>query len=158
MRSPTSTRPIKSCLGDTEVDPGNFAELKALKSKYPKLKTLISVGGWTWSGRFSDMAATAARRAGFADSVVAFLRKYGLDGVDLDWEYPVGGGMASNSVRAADKTNFTLLLKLLREKLNAAGKTDGKKYLLTIAGGAGTDYVGHVQLSALSPNTSTSPS
>lgn len=139
----------KIMLGDSEVDPKNLAELKAMKKRNAKLKTLISVGGWTWSGRFSDMAATAARRSGFADSVVSFLRKYGLDGVDLDWEYPVSGGLASNSARAADKTNFTLLLKTIREKLTAAGKADNKKYLLTIAGGAGQEYVKNVQLSTI---------
>ena len=139
----------KIVLGDPDVDPGNLAELKAAKKRNGSLKTLISVGGWTWSGKFSDMAATTARRGVFADSVVSFLRKYGLDGVDLDWEYPVGGGLSTNSVRAADKTNFTVLLKLLREKLDAAGKTDGKRYLLSIAGGADTNYVKNVQLSAI---------
>jgi chitinase len=138
-------------IGDPEVDYANLKELAALKSKYPKLKTLISVGGWTWSGKFSDMASTAARRAAFADSAVAFMKKYGLDGVDLDWEYPVGGGMAGNSARAADKTNFSLLLQTLRQKLDAQGKKDGKKYLLTIAGGADTSYVNNVQLKTIAP-------
>ncbi len=136
-------------LGDSSVDPSNLAELKAAKKRNSKLKNLISVGGWTWSGRFSDMAATAARRATFADSVVGFLRKYGLDGVDLDWEYPVSGGLSTNSTRAADKTNFTALLKVLRERLDTAGRTDGKRYLLTIAGGAGREYVQNVQLSTI---------
>ncbi len=136
-------------LGDSEVDPGNLAELKAAKKRNTKLKNLISVGGWTWSGRFSDMAANSARRNTFAASVVSFLRKYGLDGVDLDWEYPVSGGLSTNSARAADKTNFTALLKVLREKLDAAGKTDGKRYLLTVAGGAGKDYTQNVQLSTI---------
>ena len=136
-------------LGDSQVDPDNLAELKAMKKRNSKLKTLISVGGWTWADKFSDMAATATRRDGFADSVVQFLRKYGLDGVDLDWEYPVSGGLKTNSARAADKTNFTLLLKTLRGKLDAAGRADGKRYLLTIAGGAGKDYVGNVQLSTI---------
>jgi chitinase len=139
----------KITMGDTDVDPGNLKELQALKKNYPALKTIISVGGWEWSGRFSDMASTASRRTAFANSVAAFLKKYGLDGVDLDWEYPVGGGLAANSVRAADKTNFTLLLKALRTKLNAQGKADGKHYLLTIAGGADTNYVGHVQLKSI---------
>jgi chitinase len=128
---------FKIAIGDSQVDPGNLAELKALKKKYPKLKTLISVGGWTWSDKFSDMASTSARRAAFADSVAAFLKKYGLDGVDLDWEYPVGGGESGNSARPADKTNFTLLLQALRSRLDAQGSADGKKYLLTIAGGTG---------------------
>lgn len=136
-------------VGDPDVDPGNFSELRALKSKYPNLKTLISVGGWEWSGRFSDMASTSARRAAFADSAAAFLKKYGLDGVDIDWEYPVGGGKAGNSARAADKTNFTLLLQALRQRLDAQGRQDGKRYELTIAGGADTGYADNVQLSAI---------
>lgn len=139
----------KIALGDPDVDPGNLAELKALKTKYPKLKTLISVGGWDWSDKFSDMASASSRRTAFANSVAAFLKKYGLDGVDLDWEYPVGGGQAGNSARAADKTNFTLLLKALRTKLNAQGKADGKAYLLTIAGGADKSYISHVQMSSI---------
>jgi chitinase len=138
-------------IGDSYIDPTNFNELNTLKKKYPALKTLISVGGWEWSGRFSDMAATASGRQIFADSVAAFLKKYGFDGVDLDWEYPVGGGLSSNSVRAADKTNFTLLIQLLRSTLDEQGAADGKRYLITIAGGADDSYVGHVQLSSIAP-------
>jgi chitinase len=56
----------KIALGDPEVDEKNFAELRALKKKYPSLKTLISIGGWEWSGRFSNVASTASRREAFA--------------------------------------------------------------------------------------------
>ncbi len=139
----------KIAIGDPEVDTTNFAELRTLKKNYPNVRTLISVGGWEWSGNFSNMASTAARRETFATSAVAFAVKYGFDGIDLDWEYPVSGGKSSNSARAADKTNFTALLKLLREKLNAQGKTDGKKYLLTIAGGATTSYTKNVQMKSV---------
>jgi chitinase len=139
----------KIALGDPSVDEKNFADLRALKQKYPGLKTLISVGGWEWSGRFSNMASTAVRRETFAGSVVDFLVKYGFDGVDIDWEFPVSGGKADNAYRAADKGNFTLLLKLLREKLDAQGAKDGKKYLVTIAGGSSKDYVGNVQLKSI---------
>lgn len=139
----------KIAIGDSQVDTKNFAELRDLKKKYPNLRTLISVGGWEWSGRFSNMASTAARRETFAASAVAFVAKHGFDGIDLDWEYPVSGGKSSNSYRSADKTNFTSLLKLLREKLIAQGKTDGKTYLLTIAGGASSSYPGNVQMKSI---------
>ncbi|MFC7440574.1 glycosyl hydrolase family 18 protein [Laceyella putida] len=123
---------------------GNFNQLQKLKAAYPHLKTLISVGGWTWSGGFSDAALTDASRTKFADSAVRFVRQYGFDGVDLDWEYPVGGGL--NPGRPEDKQNFTLLLQKMREKLNAAGQQDGKKYLLTIASGASPNYVQNTEL------------
>jgi chitinase len=92
---------------------GNFNQLQKLKQKYPHLKTLISVGGWTWSGNFSDAAMTEASRTKFANSALKFVREYGFDGVDIDWEYPVGGGLTPG--KPEDKQNFTLLMKKLRE-------------------------------------------
>lgn len=138
----------KSFTGDTWDKPikGNIGQLIKLKQGNPSLKTIISVGGWSWSNRFSEVAASAATRETFADSAVNFLRKYNFDGVDLDWEYPVGGGLAGNNSKAADKQNYTLLLQKIREKLNAAGKADGKTYLLTIASGAGPTFAQNTEL------------
>ncbi|MDR6227186.1 glycosyl hydrolase family 18 protein [Desmospora profundinema] len=123
---------------------GNFNQLNKLKQRHPHLKTLISVGGWTWSGNFSDAALTDASRTKFANSAVRFVREWGFDGVDLDWEYPVSGGLHPG--RPEDKRNFTLLLQKVREKLNEAGRADGKQYLLTIASGAGPNYVQNTEL------------
>lgn len=138
----------KAYPGDTWDQPlrGNINQLNKLKLANPQLKTIISVGGWTWSNRFSDVAATAANRLVFAKSAVSFLRHYGFDGVDLDWEYPVGGGLAGNSVRPEDKRNYTLLLQDIRKELDAAELTDGKEYLLTIASGASPSYVTNTEL------------
>jgi GH18 family chitinase len=110
-----------------------------LKRQHPHLKTLISVGGWTLSGRFSDVALTASSRAVFAQSCVEFLRTYGFDGIDIDWEYPVAGGLESNTYRPEDRQNFTLLMRDVRAALQAAGTADGREYLLTIAAPAGYD-------------------
>ncbi|MDF2987315.1 MAG: glycoside hydrolase family 18 [Eubacterium sp.] len=140
---------LKIHLGFPEVDPANFEKLNELKRKNPKLKTLISVGGWTWSGKFSDAALTEKSRSGFADSCVAFILKYGFDGIDLDWEYPVGKGLSTNKERPEDKQNFTLLLKAIRDRLNQQSRVDGKEYLLTIAGGPGQWYVDNTQLDIL---------
>ncbi len=129
---------------------GNFGELKRLKAKYPHLKTIISVGGWTWSNRFSDMAADEKTRKVFAESTVAFLRAYGFDGVDLDWEYPGVETIPGGSYRPEDKQNFTLLLQDVRNALNKAGAEDGKQYLLTIASGASQRYADHTELKKIS--------
>lgn len=116
---------------------GNFNQLKLLKEANPGLQTLFSVGGWSWSEKFSDVALTEASRAKFAASCVAFMKQYGFDGIDLDWEYPVSGGEADNITRPEDKENFTLLLAETRAQLDAAGEADGRHYLLTIAVPAG---------------------
>ncbi|MFZ5974799.1 MAG: glycosyl hydrolase family 18 protein [Bacillota bacterium] len=140
---------LKVEMGDPYVDASNFTKLNALKKLYPNIKTLISVGGWDWSGKFSDAALTDASRTAFADSAVAFIKQYGFDGVDIDWEYPCGGGLAANTARPEDKHNFTLLMMKLREKLDVQGAVDGRHYLLTFAGGAGTGYAANTELSLL---------
>lgn len=140
---------LKITLGYPDIDENNIKLLNALKKTNPNLKTLISVGGWTWSGKFSDAALSDDSRTAFADSCVAFIKKYGFDGVDLDWEYPVSGGLSTNSKRPEDKQNFTLLLQKLREKLDEQGAVDNKYYLLTIAGGAGSSYVKNVEIASI---------
>ncbi|MGG1678415.1 glycosyl hydrolase family 18 protein [Neobacillus sp. NRS-1170] len=138
--------------GDSATDPfkGNFNQLKKLKQKFPHLKTVISVGGWSWSDKFSEVALTEASRIAFADSVVKFLVTYGFDGVDFDWEYPVNGGMKTNVRRPIDEKNYTLLLQKVREKLNAQQALDGKKYSLSIAAGASNNFTETTQLDQIS--------
>lgn len=141
---------LKIALGDPYIDIANFTKLNELKASNPNLKTLISIGGWTSSDKFSDAALTDSSRTTFADSVIAFIKLYNFDGVDIDWEYPVSGGLSTNTYRSEDKTNFTLLLKKLREKLDAQGLVDGKKYLLSFAGGSGNTYIMNVELNLIS--------
>ncbi|WP_439679526.1 glycosyl hydrolase family 18 protein [Embleya sp. MST-111070] len=126
---------------------GNFNQLKQLKAKYPKLKALISVGGWTYSRYFSDVAKTDASRQKFAKSCVDMYLKGNLpvtngrggngvaagifDGFDLDWEWPGAEGHAGNHISADDKNNLTLLMAEFRKQMDAYGQTTGKHYLLT---------------------------
>jgi chitinase len=128
----------------------DLARLRALKQQNPRLAVMVSIGGWTADG-FSDAALTDSSRHLFARSVVALLKQYDLDGVDLDWEYP-GQGVAGIRYRDADKRNFTFLLKTLREELDAGGATrvrEGKgHYLLTIAA-ADREYFDHVEMDKL---------
>ncbi len=116
--------------------------LSSLKKSNPELKILVSVGGWLWSGRFSDAALTENSREIFAQSVADFVEKYKLDGLDIDWEYPNQTG-AGNIYRKEDIKNFTLLMKASREKLDQLATENKKKeaYLLTIASGADSTYI-----------------
>ena len=139
----------ETMIDDTELNANDLVELQDLKEMNPQLKILVSVGGWTWSGNFSDAALTEDSRKKFAASAVAFLKKYHLDGIDIDWEYPGQVG-AGNTFRKEDKENFTLLLKEVRQHLDEQSKLDGRTgnemYLLTIASGADTAYFEHTNL------------
>jgi chitinase len=127
------------------ADPANFTTLLALKQENPSLQVLISVGGWLWSGNFSDMALTRNSRSRFIDSVVAFLEQYKLDGLDIDWEYPGQVG-AGNRFRPEDKQNFTLLLMGLRRRFDREQAKLGRHLLLTIAAGASTEFLDHTEM------------
>lgn len=134
----------KLAMSDSVNDLKNFSILKSLKAANKGLKTLISVGGWDDSQKFSDAALTSYSRAVFAQSCVDFVVKYGFDGVDIDWEYPVSGGKSVG--RTEDRQNFTYLLQTIRQKLNERGAKDGKKYTLTIAGAAGSSYLQKIEV------------
>ena len=133
---------------------GNLAALAQVKRAHPQLRVLVSVGGWTWSGRFSDIALTDSTRRAFVTSAVElFLRKWpGLfDGFDVDWEFPVAGGLASNAARPEDRANYTLLLAELRRQLDAESARTGRKYTLTIALNAHAPRNDRVELDRLVP-------
>lgn len=126
-------------------DARNFATLVALKRKNPALSVLVSVGGWLWSGNFSDMALSSQSRHLFIDSVMDFVDRHQLDGLDIDWEYPgmVGAG---NHFRPEDKQNYTRLLKELRKQFNQKEKKLHRQLFITVATGASSDFLAHTQM------------
>jgi chitinase len=128
---------------------GSFHQLQLLKQKHRHLKTLLSVGGWTLSGRFSDGALSEKSRTHFAKSCVGIMAKYGFDGVDIDWEYPVSGGMPGNKTRPQDRANYTRLLARLRKELDDRGRTDKRHYLLTIAAPASPKTYANLELARI---------
>lgn len=136
-------------LADPVNDKNNFKMLKQIKAENPHLKTLISIGGWDYSVYFSDVASTQETRQIFAKSCVDFIKTYGFDGIDIDWEYPVSGGIKENHHRPEDKLNFTLLLQEIRNQLNAQSGIDGKKYLLSVAVSPGAEYLQKVEINKI---------
>jgi chitinase len=123
----------KAFLTNEKTDSTNFRKLNLLKGQNPDLKILISIGGWAWSENFSDAVLTDASRKAFAKSSVDIIKKYGLDGVDIDWEYPGMMGEEGNVFRPEDKENFTLMFKAIRDELNVLEKETSQKKLLTTA-------------------------
>ncbi|HEV2323434.1 MAG TPA: glycoside hydrolase family 18 protein [Terracidiphilus sp.] len=121
-------------------DAANLKILTALRQQNPALQILLSVGGWSWSTHFSDAALTGQSRQAFIQSAMDLVDRYELDGLDIDWEYPDQPG-AGNVHRREDKQNFTLLLKELRENLDAAAKKLHRRLYLTIAAGGSDEYL-----------------
>lgn len=99
-------------------------QMVALKKISPELKVLVSVGGWG-AGNFSEMASTAERRSAFAKDCARVIDEFGLDGIDIDWEYPTRSD-AGISSSPEDTHNFTLLVREIRSVI-------GPDKLLTIA-------------------------
>ena len=126
-------------------DAENFAFLTALKRQNSSLTVLVSVGGWLWSTNFSDISLTAQSRQIFIDSVMDFLSRYDLDGLDIDWEYP---GMAGSGhpFRPEDKQNFTFLLKELRERFDRQTHKTHSRLYLTTAAGASNEFLDHTEM------------
>jgi GH18 family chitinase len=114
---------------DNGLPAGNLHQLTYFRDvghggvAYPHLKVIISVGGWSWSANFSAAAATPTSRYRFATSLRDFVDTYGLDGADIDWEFPTGDpelcGLEGNGCDPADPVNHALLLMACRLALGA---------------------------------------
>lgn len=133
-------------LQNLKTDTTNFLRLNTLKRKNPNLQLLISIGGWSWSENFSNAVLTDSLRKVFAVSAVDIIRKYKLDGVDIDWEYPGMQGEEGNVYRPEDKENFTLMFEALRKELDVLEKETGKKKLLTTATGGFPSFLSKTEM------------
>lgn len=128
---------------------GCFHQLLILKANHPHVKTLISVGGWTWSTYFSNVALTPQTRNAFARSCIEFIDEYDFDGVDIDWEYPVEGGLAGTIHRPEDRQNYTLLMQELRRQLDSLETANDQEYLLTIAAPANPENIANIEVAQI---------
>ena len=123
---------------DAQNPKAHFPQYAQFAARYPQVRILLSIGGWTCSGYFSEMALTEESRASFISSCLETLDQYPfLAGLDLDWEYPGvarkgSGSDEGNPVKGDDKTHYTLLLKELRAALDAQFGP-GKKQLTVCA-------------------------
>ena len=132
--------------------PSYLKRLAAYKNDYPELKLLLFIGGWGKNADgFSEMAKDDTKRALFCSECVRLCSEYNLDGVDLDWEYPTyaaktyldDGSIYYNGADKADKKNFSILVKDLREAL-------GKDKLISFAASSddyhSADYINYKEV------------
>jgi chitinase len=123
-----------------EVAGPKLEALVRQKERNSDLKVMIACGGWGADG-FSDMALTEESRTKFIISASEFIKKYQLDGMDMDWEYPGISG-AGTMAREVDTKNFTALMKGLREMLDTF---DAPK-VLTFASAGWKRYYDYIEM------------
>lgn len=101
------------------------------------LKTMVSIGGWNDSEHFSTIAGTPSKRNTLITDVLTAIEYWNLDGIEIDWKYPVRGGAKPGN--RSDRANFVLLLTELRQSFDAYGRGKGLKdrLLLSITGSSG---------------------
>ncbi|BFZ13108.1 hypothetical protein BsWGS_16147 [Bradybaena similaris] len=113
-------------------DIGNYARITNLKLRNPRLKVILSVGGWNMgTSAFSSMTANKDNLAEFINTTIPFLRSRNFDGLDLDWEYPNSGANP-----AEDKQRYAMLCEELRAAFEKEASGD-RRLLLTGAVAAG---------------------
>ncbi|KAL1921041.1 uncharacterized protein VTP21DRAFT_11676 [Calcarisporiella thermophila] len=105
---------------------GNFRQLLLMKQKHRHVKVSLSIGGWSFSKNFAEVARDEQKRRQMVETSMRLVNDLGLDGIDIDWEFP------NNS---EDAENFVKLLHDFRTALteDAERKGDSIPYLLTAA-------------------------
>ena len=121
---------------DGPGDQQALAQLVALKQQHPRLKVMLSLGGWGGCATCSQVFSSEANRQAFAQSVLTLLQTSHTDGIDLDWEYPAIAGFPGHSYNRQDKNHFSALVKTLRQTL-------GSSYQISFAAGGFADYLHH---------------
>lgn len=114
---------------DSTMERNHFAQYAAFSEQYPEVNIMISVGGWTACGYFSEMAYTEEGRTSFIQSCMDLMDAYPwIDGIDLDWEHPGGSndgerlpendldqGCPIWGTQKEDTVNFAALVREMRE-------------------------------------------
>jgi len=125
---------------DSASDIEKLQKMVGLKTRFPHLKVLVSMGGRTGCETCSDAFSTAEGREEFADSAKQLVDQFNLDGLDLDWEYPtvrLDNDIDTEPVHKtspADREHFTDLLRRLRTAL-------GENATVSFAAGAFQTYL-----------------
>jgi chitinase len=143
-----------AAVSNGELIPGindsiNLQQLNSLKAIRPKLKVLIAVGGENGSNGFSEAVTSDSSRLKFAQSIVSYIKQHQLDGIEIHWDLKPRG-MFGNAFNPKNQENLVLLVQVLREKLDAQSKTEGRKkknaYLLSMTGSSKRQYLFHSKL------------
>lgn len=114
-----------------------------LKKKNRSLKTLLSIGGYTYSqeGQFEAMLASESTRSTFARSALQKMFNLGFDGLSLDYEYV--------SSPAECRQMIDLLKKIRMAMESYAKSTNSAPFIISYASPAGAKNYKHLDMPAM---------
>jgi chitinase len=119
-------------LGPTAVQ-GNFGQLNEFKRRYRHVRVLLSLGGWGYNDVFVKIAANSTLRSIFVNNTITLITNLGLDGIDIDWEFPVSStvddfiSLLQDYRTAFNQLPFTAELTIAAGSSNNWGSTALKK-------------------------------
>ncbi len=133
---------------------GTYYDILRLKSQNPNLKVIVAAGGWNFNDPthtgyvahgnrstewiFPTAMGTEVSRKAFIRDIITFCKKVGLDGFDLDWEYP---GATAQGGSVLDVNNLTKFFREFREILAAEHADIANTFTLSIASAANTKTI-----------------
>ncbi|XP_075898381.1 chitinase-3-like protein 2 [Nelusetta ayraudi] len=110
-----------------KADRQQYWSFNSLKTRNPKLKTLLAVGGVALDKRkFTSMMSTQQKRIKFIQSAIKLLRIYRFDGINIHWR----NHGDPECQQEKEKLSFTLLIKELKEAFEAE-ETDCDRLIVT---------------------------
>ncbi|WP_428776712.1 glycosyl hydrolase family 18 protein, partial [Vibrio sp.] len=124
---------------------GIFGQLHRMKLANPDVKIIPSVGGWTLSDPLYEIGINPSARSTFVNSMIQYLRDYPIfDGIDIDWEFPGGGGANGSLGTTQDGDGFADLMIALRAALDTLSQETGRTYELTAAVSGGVEKLSKI--------------
>ncbi|UKZ57771.1 hypothetical protein TrVGV298_011632 [Trichoderma virens] len=109
----------KLVINDTK---GQWADFK----KLPNVKRIVSVGGWAYSTEAATYniirQAIITNKNAFTTNIAQFIKDEGIDGIDIDWEYPGAPDILVNGQpigQKSDGADYLSFLTLLKQKLGS---------------------------------------
>jgi chitinase len=132
-------------LAENNIAQQNYQYLQQYKANSNN-KTLImaSIGGWSYSPRFTQFAADCKQNPAYLNQFVSSIGDWlnqhpSFYGVSIDWEYPGYGQDETSANHQGEGAFFNTMIQAIHNKLVTLGQQNGKHYYLSIAAVASTE-------------------